>query len=215
MEWKRRWTQVKRGEEECAEVLRNLGERTLHRRAKRLSMLEQIHSDIDVAHMPHLTEFMLEAACDCFIDGHFTGCVLSLAAGVEHGLRQVLDEIGESDPVLAELIEIAVGRDAVDSSQAVVLQKLRKYRNDVAHSNIGRRAVGKKLQRQRYVVTERGGMPDSDWEEFVPESQADKEAVVHLSEEYEVGELLVEVREVLHDVFDRFPTLDGTLNTDE
>ena len=82
----------------------------------------------------------------------------------------------------------------------------------MAHSNIDKRASGKILQRQRNVVTERGGMPESDWEEFVPESRADKETVVHLSEEYEVGELLVEVREVLHDVFDRFPTLDGTSN---
>ena len=79
MEWKRRWTQVKRGEEECAEVLRKLDERTLQRRAKRLSMLAQIHADIDVGLIPHLTEFMLDAACNCFIDGHITGCVLSLA----------------------------------------------------------------------------------------------------------------------------------------
>ncbi len=59
-------------------------------------------------------------------------------------------------------------------------------------------------------MTQRDGMPDSEWVEFEPESQIDREMVVHFSEEYEVGQLLVEVREVLHEVFDRFPTLAGT-----
>ena len=95
----------------------------------------------------------------------------------------------------------------------MVLRTLNKYRNDVAHSNIDNLAAGKTLQRQRYVVTERDGMPDSEWVEFEPESQDDKEIIAHLSEEYEVGQLLVEVREVLHDVFDRFPTLAGTFET--
>ena len=211
MEWKRRWTQVARGEEECAKVLRNLDERTLQRRAKRLSMLVQVHAGIDVGHMPSRTDTLLSAACDCFEDGQYTGCVLTLATGVEHGLRQILDASRNSN--LAKLIEKAVSLDVVNSNQAVVLRTLNKYRNNVAHSNIDNLAAGKTLQRQTYVVTQRDGMPDSEWVEFEPESQIDREMVVHFSEEYEVGQLLVEVREVLHDVFDRFPTLAGTFET--
>ena len=130
---------------------------------------------------------------------------------MEHGLRQILDASRNSS--LAKLIEKAVSLDAVNSNQAVDLRTLNKYKNNVAHSNIDNLAAAKTLQRQTYVVTQRDGMPDSEWVEFDPESQIDREMVVHFSEEYEVGQLLVEVREVLHDVFDRFPTLAGTFET--
>ena len=83
-------------------------------------MLVQVHAGIDVGHMPSRTDTLLSAACDCFEDGQYTGCVLTLATGVEHGLRQILDASRNSS--LAKLIEKAVSLDAVNSNQAVVLR---------------------------------------------------------------------------------------------
>ena len=61
----RTWVQRKRSEAECLEVLKDLDERTLVRRAQRLAMLVQIQVDWN-NHLPHRSRRMLSEASACF-----------------------------------------------------------------------------------------------------------------------------------------------------
>jgi hypothetical protein len=143
---------------------------------------------------------MLSEASACFTEGQYTGCILALATGAEHGLRELLDIPGK--PGLDRLIKLAVCAGAVNNSQAKVLRSLKLYRNRVTHSRIDELAYGKTLQRQMGVMTITGLVASSEWETFTPETRDDKETAVDLSAEREVGQILVATRIVMHDIFD-------------
>ena len=202
MTQKRTWTERQRSVEECLQVLRSADERTLQRRAERLSMLVSIQTYPEYQ-MPRRTDSLLSEASDCFINGQYTGCILSLATGVEHGLRDLLGM--QDDSSLDVLIKESVARGVVSYGQAEVLKALREYRNHAAHSHIDDLATGKTLQRQMLIMTEHGVMSGPVWEEFQPESQDDKETAADLSAEGKVREHLVNIREVVHDIFDADP----------
>lgn len=147
----------------------------------------------------------MDEAGACFTNGQYTGCILCLATAVEHGLRELL--IMDKRSSLLKLIEEGVERGVVNSSEGVVLHALREYRNYATHSRIDNLAAGKTLQRQRVVLTEHGMMTSSDWEEFEPEFQYEKEIAADLSAEGKVGDLFIKVREIVYDICDRYPAL--------
>ena len=104
---------------------------------------------------------------------------------------------------LNRLVEIGVQVRVVNDAEADVLRALKNYRNVVTHSDIDNLAVGTILWRQNANLTIGGVEASSDWEKIIPESQDHKEIASDLIAERKVGDLLVKVREVVHDIFDR------------
>ena len=188
--------------EECTQLLRALDERTLHRRAEKLSIIVQIETPVGY-YMPNRTSHLLSEADACFVDGHYAGCVLALASGVEHGLRELLQKpMGMS---LVRLIGHGITDGLISKSQAEVLRVMKDYRNSVTHSDIDYLATGEKLQIQGAPPAPQSIMEESEWEKFEPTSEDHKEITADLAAEHRVRELLVQVREVIHDIFDGQP----------
>ena len=200
MTQKRTWSQRQRSVEACVIVLRDLDERTLARRAKRLSIEPVNEFPVDY-HIPNRTGWLLDEAGACFTNGQYTGCVLALAAAAEHGLREKLGMPQKA--VLDELIKKAVNSRIVSNDNAEVLNSLKDYRNDAIHSNIDNLASGTRLKRSNPRFTEQGVVQGSEWTEFEPESQDEKEIAAELVAERIVERLLIQVQEILFDVFDR------------
>lgn len=179
-------------------MLRSLDGQTLQRRAERLSIESQITTFASL--MPNRTAHLIDEAGACFTNGQYIGCVLALTAGVEYGLRTILKKANSTS--LNNLIKQALANGVLTERQASVLSALKEYRNNVTHSNVDYLAAGRSLQRQRVILTEQGIVAAEEWEEFMPESQDEKEIAADLSAEQTSRELLVQVREVMHDIFD-------------
>lgn len=201
MTQERTWIQRHRSVGECLQILRRLDARSLQRRAERLSIEAQIVTPAGHC-MPNRTVQLFDEAGACFTNGQYNGCVLVLATGVEHGLRKLLKS--SKNRLLHELIQDGVNTGVVTDAEADVLQKLKGYRNDATHSNIDQLATRTILWRQTAILTNWGVKASSDWEKIVPETQDHKEIASDLAAERKVGELLVQVREILHDIFDRY-----------
>lgn len=201
MDQERKSWQPKRTISECAVILRSLDARTIQRRAERLSAEIPILPSIGFE-IPHRTDQLFDEAGRCFTNGMYNGCVLVLATGVEHGLRELLKASKRSH--LYTLIEDGVKTGFISVAESHVLKELTDYRNQAVHSDIARLASGLKLSRQDARLQPCGVETSSDWEEFEPESQSDMEIAVDLREENRVGELFAKVREVVYDIFDRY-----------
>ena len=77
----------------------------------------------------------------CVTYGHFTGCIVSLATGVEQGLCKPC--YGKAKDDLQSLIPSAVGSGFVEAQDGEgMLTKLRKYQNYMAHAKIDKLAEG-------------------------------------------------------------------------
>jgi len=63
--------------------------------------------------MPGWTSNLIDEASMCFTYGHFTGCIVSLATGVEHGLCKLCYETARGD--LQSLIPSAVDSGFVEA----------------------------------------------------------------------------------------------------
>ena len=137
--------QRKRTIEECASILRALDERTLQRRAERLSAEIPIELAIDYE-IPHRTDQVFDEAGRCITNGLYNGCVLVLATGVEHGLRMLLK--ASKRRRLNYLIQDGVDAGFITVGESDVLRELKNYRNQATHSDIARLASGLKLSRQ-------------------------------------------------------------------
>ena len=72
----------------------------------------------------------------CFTYGHFTGCIVSLATGVEHGLCKLCYGTARDD--LQSLIPSAVDSGFVEAQEGEGM--LRKYQNYMAHAKIDKTA---------------------------------------------------------------------------
>ena len=201
------WSGRAKSVEECAIVLRLLDENTLQRRAERLSIELQFET-APWFRMPNRTTDLLDEAGACFTNGQYTGCVLALATGAEHGLRELLNQ--PKTFKLNKLIQVGFDALVVTAAEADVLRALKSYRNQVTHSDIDDLAAGTTLQRRAANLTKRGTEVVSEWETIIPESQDHKEIASDLAAERKVGDLLVNVNEVLHDIFGRCPALDHT-----
>ncbi len=202
------WSQRARSVEECATILQTLDARTLQRRAERLSIEGQIQTEIRFD-MANRTADLLDEAGACFTIGQYTGCVLALATGVEHGLRELLDQ--PKAIKLNKLIQVGVDALIVTDAEAKVLQALKDYRNQVTHSDIDELAAGTTLRRSTANFKTSGVEVVSDWETIIPESQDHKEIASDLAAERIVGTLLVNVNHVVHDIFGRRSALNRAL----
>ena len=205
MTQKRTWLQQQQSGERCIQILRALDERTLQRRAQRLASIVQIETPAGY-YMPNRTCHLLDEAEGCFVDGHYGGCVLSLASGVEHGLRELLQK--PKGISLNMLIKHGITHGVINESQAEVLRAMKDYRNSASHSDIDYLAAGKRSQHENVLLSPQETMEASAWEDLGLPTQDLKEIAAELSEEHKVGELLVQVREVIHDIFDGQPLPD-------
>lgn len=206
------WSQRARSVKECATILNTLDARTLQRRAERLSIEGQIQTEIRFD-MANRTADLLDEAGACFTNGQYTGCVLALATGVEHGLRELLDM--PKSFKLNKLIQVGVEALVVNDAEAAVLRALKNYRNQVTHSDIDDLAAGTTLWRHTANMTMGRVQATSPWERIIPESQDEKEIASDLAAERIVGNLLVKVNQVVHDIFSRRSALDRTHDSRE
>ena len=206
------WSQRARSVKECATILNTLDARTLQRRAERLSIEGQIQTEIRFD-MASRTPDLLDEAGACFTNGQYTGCVLALATGVEHGLRELLDM--PKSFKLNKLIQVGVEALVVNDAEAAVLRALKNYRNQVTHSDIDDLAAGTTLWRHTANMTMGRVQATSPWERIIPESQDEKEIASDLAAERIVGNLLVKVNQVVHDIFSRRSALDRTHDSRE
>ena len=77
----------------------------------------------------------------CVTYGHFTGCIVSLATGVEHGLCKL--GYGKARDDLQSLITSTVDSGFVEAQEGEgMLTKLRKYQNYMAHAKIDKLPEG-------------------------------------------------------------------------
>ena len=91
--------------------------------------------------MPGWTSNLIDEAGMCFTYGHFTGCIVSLATGVEHGLCTL--GYGKARDDLQSLIPSTVDSGFVEAQEGEgMLTKLRKYQNYMAHAKIDKLAEG-------------------------------------------------------------------------
>lgn len=208
MAQRRTWSQRQGSVERCLQVLRLLDERSIQRRAERLSIETHIETPEDFA-MPNRTAELIDEAGACFTNGQYTGCILALAAGIEHGFRTMRGL--ERKRALGGLIGAGVSCGYINNSEAEILLRLREYRNDAIHSNVDGLSAGKRLVRQSALRNEKGEILGSVQEEFAPESQDEKEIAASLSAEDKVGDLFVRAREAVYDIFDRYSAMAGTL----
>ncbi len=140
----------------------------------------------------------------CFTNGQYIGCVLALTAGVEHGLREFLKKPKSTN--LSQLIKRGIDDDVLTERQAAILRAVKDYRNNAAHSNIDCLADGTRLFRQEVKITEKGMTVGSEWKEVEPQLHHYNEIAAALFAEQKVGELMLQVREVMHDLFEGYTT---------
>ena len=90
--------------------------------------------------MPGWTSNLIDEAGTCFTYGQYIGCIVFLAAGVEHGLRKLCN--GKASDHLQSLIQSVVDSGFVEAQEEEMLTKLRKYRNYMVHAKIDKLAEG-------------------------------------------------------------------------
>ena len=105
---------------------------------------------------------------------------------------------------LNKLILIGVESGVINGAEAGVLRVLKNLRNQMAHSDIDELAAGTVLWRQAVNLTVSGIESNSAWEKIIPECQDHKEIASSLAAERKAGDLLVKVREMMHDIVDRY-----------
>ena len=89
--------------------------------------------------IPGWTSNLIDEAGMCFRYGHFTGCIVSLATGVEQGLCKLC--YGKARDDLQSLIQSVVDSGFVEAQEEEeMLTKLRKYQNYMAHAKIDKLA---------------------------------------------------------------------------
>lgn len=198
----RTWSKKHRDAETCEQFLISYDTDFRRERAERLSLESQVELPLGYS-IPNWTSQMIDEAGACFMNGLYTGCIVSLAAGVEFGLIELCPEkAGES---LQELIDASSTKGYILEDEKVKFDELRNYRNDMAHSNIGNLAIGAKLQIQQVVLT-KPGISEGTWsDQFEPRDQVELEIAASLAAEAKTGNLFLNVREALYDIFDRNP----------
>lgn len=198
----RTWIGSNRDVDASRQILLRNDSNSLERRAQRLSKILCIETRVDYC-MPNWTWQLLVEAGDCFVDGHYTGCVVSLAAGVEHGLGKLCPK--HAGGLFEDLIAAAFGSGYLIDEEREALNELRLYRNDMAHSNIENLSAGVKLQVQKAVLTQ-SGINGGTWsEKFDPQHLHEHETAASLSAESKAGDLFLRVRKAIYDIFDRNP----------
>lgn len=176
--------------EKARGILRELDADTLERRAGRLSKLPTITFSGDI---PSRTFSLLSEANSCFVNGEYNGCVAVLTTAVEYSLRKLLNKKSR----LKTLIDLATKRGILNEQDTKVLDKLRRYRNNVIHSDLTNLAKGVVLRMQEAILTEKGMSPMSDWKDVKPEDETMKHVASSLTAEAVVRDLVLNVDQVL------------------
>ena len=196
----RTWEKTYRDVDVCREVLRKIDSNSLERRAVRLSKESCVLMPVGYS-MPGWTSNLIDEAGMCFTYGQFTGCIVSLAGDVEHGLRELCK--GKATDDLQPLIDSAVSSGFVEAGEEEALTKLRKYRNYLAHARINKLAEGVPTGLGTIDMTDTEPTYDSSTEKTKLGLRFEDEVWAHLSAEATAGEIFLELREVLFDIFDR------------
>ena len=189
-----------RNVEECREVLLRTDSNSLERRASRLSKESCVLMPIDYS-IPGWTSNLIGEAGMCFTSGQYTGCIVSLASGVEHGLRKLCN--GKASDDLQPLIQPAVDSGFVEVQEEEMLTKLRKYRNYMAHAKIDKLAEGIPSDLRTIKLTGIESTEDLLTKRTKHGIPFEEEAWEHLSAESSVEEIFLEVSEAMFDIFDR------------
>ena len=197
----RTWVRSFRNVEECREVLLRIDSNSLERRVSRLSKESCVLMPFDYS-MPGWTSNLIDEAGMCFTYGQYTGCIVSLAAGVEHGLRKLCN--GKASDDLQPLIQSAVDSGFVEAQEEEEgLTKLRKYRNYMAHAKIDKLAEGIPSDLRTIELTGIESTEDLLTKRTKHGIPFEEEAWAHLSAESSVEEIFLEVSEAMFDIFDR------------
>ncbi len=173
-------------------ILRKLDAQTLQRRAERQSNLPITTYR---GNIPSRVFHLLSEADSCFVNGEYNGCVAVLATAVEYSLKKLINSKSKSE--LKTLIEQAKDQGIIDEQAAEVLDMLRKYRNNVLHSDLSKLAAGIILKRQKAAVTEKGVVPLSEWEEIMPKGETMKDASSSLHAEAVVEKLICNTSSIM------------------
>jgi len=189
-----------RNVEECREVLLRTDSNSLERMASRLSKESCVLMPIDYS-IPGWTSNLIDEAGMCFTYKQYTGCIVSLASGVEHGLPKLCN--GKVSPDLQPLIQPAVDSGFVEAQEEEMLMKLRKYRNYMAQAKIDKLAEGIPSDLRTIKLTGIESTEDLLTKRTKHGIPFEEEAWAHLSAESSVEEIFLEVREAMFDIFDR------------
>ena len=197
----RTWVRSFRNVEECREVLLRIDSNSLERRVSRLSKESCVLMPIDYS-MPGWTSNLIDETGMRFTYGQYIGCIVSLAAGVEHGLRKLCN--GKASDYLQSLIQSVVDSGFVEAQEEEeMLTKLRKYRNYMAHAKIDKLAEGIPSDLRTIELTGIESTEDLLTKRTKHGIPFEEEALAHLSAESSVEEIFLEVREAMFDIFDR------------
>lgn len=190
-----------RNVEECREVLLRTDSNSLERMASRLSKESCVLMPIDYS-IPGWTSNLIDEAGMCFTYKQYTGCIVSLASGVEHGLRKLCN--GKASDHLQSLIQSVVDSGFVEAQEEEeMLTKLRKYRNYMAHAKIDKLAEGIPSDLRTIELTGIESTEDLLTKRTKHGIPFEEEAWAHLSAESSVEEIFLEVSEAMFDIFDR------------
>ena len=198
----RTWEKTFRDVDSCRNILLRIDASTLDQRALRLSKESCVLMPLGYS-MPTWTSKLIDEAGTCFSNGQYTGCIVSLAAGVEFGLRELNN--GKPNHQLGRLIRDAYNSEKIYEAEREALNEMTRYRNDVLHGNLDHLAAGITLERQIAQLTETRINEVTEWEEYEPEEQYEKEMASHFAAAARVEEIFLRVRETMFDVFDRNP----------
>lgn len=177
-------------------ILLRLDTDSRKRRSKRRSVIPTLSFPTS-SRIPGRTSALLSEAGSCFVNGEYNGCVSVLATAVEYSLRDLL----HSRLKLNSLVKAARERGVLNPRQAEVFDKLRRYRNNVVHSDLPELAKGIVLKVQDVAITEKGLVPSSDWSDVQPDDAAMQEIAGSLAAESIVQSILLDTRRVLCELY--------------
>lgn len=108
----------------------------------------------------------------------------------------------ENRPSFKSLIDLAMKRGVLNDQEGQILHELRRYRNYTLHSKLNELSKGIILRQQEAILSEKGLIPASDWQEIKPEDEVMKDVASSLSAESRVANILLNVDKVLCRVYD-------------
>ena len=177
-------------------ILVRLDTDSREQRSKRLAVIPTLLFPT-TSQIPSRTFALLSEAGSCFVNGEYNGCVSVLATAVEYSLRDLL----HSRLKLNSLVKTARERGVLNPRQAEVFDKLRRYRNNVVHSDLPELAKGIVLKVQDVAITEKGLVPSSDWSDVQLDDAAMQEIAGSLAAESIVQSILLDNRRVLCELY--------------
>jgi hypothetical protein len=172
----------------------------LERRAERLGIIPQAITHASFNSIPGRVRELLNEASDCYVIGAYHASLAVLAAATEYALQVRLRKT--SNEKFRKLLSLTEERGLCAKEDMEHLKKLLHYRNNMTHSNLNELTRGVKLIQQEVVLTNKGILEKSEWEEFIPIKQEEKEMAISLGAQMEVAKLLVYIRSFLYRLFD-------------